>query len=383
MSVGKITILVMIDFTQAFNSIKRETILEYCRLCNFSDEAIVFMYSYLCARSFYISDPNQLYPLTSGISQGTGPGPILYIGGTNSIATRVRTSLFKLFVDDDDIYQHCFVSDAAATIRSLNDDLANIEKWSSEIGIDININKTQAMVLGTNYNLQKFNKLILPAIVIKNKVIPFANNCKNLGAYITNDLTWNVHTSNIISKVNSALINFYKKTKCLPIKVKIMLACQLLLPHFDYACVVYDDLSDYLNARLQVLQNQCIRFIFGLNKQQHITPYRTQLKWLTTKGRRRYLFGCLIYKLLKTKKPQYLFELLEQHFSYPVRELRSAEHKTFDIPFDRSTIFDRTFQFRATSLWNFLPNKVTESDTIAMFKKRLFKFIFDNEKNSE
>ena len=41
----KITILVMIDFSLAFNSIKWQPILELCSLANFSDDAILFLYS--------------------------------------------------------------------------------------------------------------------------------------------------------------------------------------------------------------------------------------------------------------------------------------------------------------------------------------------------
>lgn len=160
------------------------------------------------------------------------------------------------------------------------------------------------------------------------------------------------------------------------------MANQLLLPHFDYACVVYDDLSEYLDEKLQTLQNQCIRFVFGVRKYEHISPYRRQLKWLTTKSRRKYLLGSLIYKILSTRQPIYLFELLEQYFSFPTRDLRSTGQKTFDIPFNKSKIFDKTFQYKAISLWNNLPKNVTDSETLNSFKNRLFKFLFENEKNN-
>lgn len=36
-------------------------------------------------------------------------------------------------------------------------------------------------------------------------VVPYAETCKNLGVYISVDLSWNTDISKIISKVNPAL----------------------------------------------------------------------------------------------------------------------------------------------------------------------------------
>ena len=46
----------------------------------------------------------------------------------------------------------------------------------------------------------------------------------------------------------------------------------LIFPILDY-CLVYNDLSDELNTKLQQLINYSIRFIFGLRRDVHISPY--------------------------------------------------------------------------------------------------------------
>ena len=52
MAGGRITVLVMLDFSFAFNSLKYEAILEFCRLANFSNDTMIFLFNYLSDRKF-------------------------------------------------------------------------------------------------------------------------------------------------------------------------------------------------------------------------------------------------------------------------------------------------------------------------------------------
>ena len=207
-----------------------------------------------------------------------------------------------MFVDDDDFYQHCFVNNVNDAIRNLNIDLNELVNWSKKIGIEINIKKTRAMILGSSYNLSRIDNLDILPVLISNTVIPFVNNFKNLGVQISRDLLWNEQISAIISKVNYSLASFYRRTRFFPRNVKILLANSLLLPHFEYCNLVYNSLTHFLDEKLKKLQNQCIRFIFDLRKFEHITPYRKQLNWLTPSGRRKFSLGVLTYKIINIKK---------------------------------------------------------------------------------
>ena len=52
---GKITVIVMLDFSLSCNSLKHIPILEFLRDCNFSDESILFIYYYLLYFSYIIT----------------------------------------------------------------------------------------------------------------------------------------------------------------------------------------------------------------------------------------------------------------------------------------------------------------------------------------
>lgn len=372
-----VTILVMLDFSLAFNSLKLESIFVFCRTCGFSDEAMLFLYNYLSNRRFYIDNNTALYPLHSGIPQGTGPGPILYIGGTNSIEAAITRCLKKFFVDDDDLYLQCTVANLENSIRIINTDLMNIMAWAKTVGITVNIKKTKAMIFGSNYNLSKIDYASLLPVILNNTPLPFVNTAKNLGIYLSSDLTWNEHVTHIISNVHKSLHSLYRKAYYFPISVKITLVKQLIWPHFDYASLVYDSLTEYLDLKLKKLQNRTIRFIFGIKKHVHISPYRERLQWLTPSSRRQYFLGVQTFKILNSKKPEYLFEKLDFHKATYTRDLRQTSTSIFDLPLVNTASYAASFQITAMKLWNALPNDMIKIDSLNVFKKKIFKYLLD------
>ena len=68
------------------------------------------------------------------------------------------------------------------------------------------------------------------------------------------------------------------------------------------------DASITLKARLQRLSNSGIRYIFGIRKDEYISPYRKKLSWLCTDTSQLYFTGIIIYKILRLQQPSYLID---------------------------------------------------------------------------
>ena len=95
----------------------------------------------------------------------------------------------------------------------------------------------------------------------------------------------------------------------LKLKTKISLAHALLLPILDYADLCYLNLSQQLLNKFERLQNLIIIFIFGLRKYDHVSQYRSQLKWLSIEYRRNLHVPILLFAILcKPVTPSYLKE---------------------------------------------------------------------------
>lgn len=78
---------------------------------------------------------------------------------------------------------------------------------------------------------------------------------------------------------------------------------------FDYGSIINYDygLNGTLSneKRLQVKQNDCIRYILDFGIEDHVTDHKNNLKMLTL-YKREYLILVFIYKYLHIRKPQYL-----------------------------------------------------------------------------
>ena len=79
------------------------------------------------------------------------------------------------------------------------------------------------------------------------------------------------------------------------------------MPHFDYADIVYQDLSKDLSIKLQRAQNASVRFIFNLKKYDHISGAFKKLSWINLASRRKLHILSSVYGVLQSKTPQYLF----------------------------------------------------------------------------
>ena len=140
---------------------------------------------------------------------------------------------------------------------------------------------------------------------------------------------------------------------------------QLLRQRSDYCCTILLDATVDQKARLQVLQNSCIRFIFGLRRDVHITPYRERLNWMRTDTRRIYFTGILLYKLFNFRKPFYLLNLFNARQSE-----RPAKEVTGDLATAQvnSEFGIRSFRSRGVHLWNSLQKKIKYLPSLSRFK---------------
>ena len=103
---------------------------------------------------------------------------------------------------------------------------------------------------------------------------------KSLGVILDSKLTWKPHITSIEKKVNRVLytLRFIRNYTTVTLRTRLVQA--LVTPHLDYCNVVYLDASNALKIRLQRFSNSGLRYIFGIRKDAHITPYRQKLGWL-------------------------------------------------------------------------------------------------------
>lgn len=374
---GHVTILVLFDFSKAFDSLNHSLILSSLRSLGFDELSLRWTFSYLSGRSQTIRDPEGTHvphlPCTSGVPQGSSPGPILFIIFINGLFARLKhcKNNCNIFADDTQFHLSTPLSRLNEAIAELNGDISELVSWARDFGLVLNPIKTQAIILGSSQYLSLLQRLDIPPIVVDGVIIPYSSTVKNLGIYISSDLSWNRQVSQISSNAHHALYRLKYRASSLPSPIKLLLVNALILPYFDYACLVFNDASDYLNTKLQRLQNVALRFVFNLRRDTCLSPFRRKAKWLTTRARRTYFLGSLTYQIINTGSPYYLHERFRE-VDHTVRRSARQVSNSYHLPVCRTNIYAHSFWIMAIKNWGSIPNHIRQSPSLQSFKTSLF-----------
>ncbi|CAD6222023.1 GSCOCG00005289001-RA-CDS, partial [Cotesia congregata] len=179
-------------------------------------------------------------------------------------------------------------------------DAQGIADWAKDHGLQVNLNKTKSLIIGSNSKLKSLNIDSLPPIIINNVPLPYVSQTKCLGLSLNNDLLWKNYVSQTVRKVNAALYTLKTRMNIYTTAIRKLLVTATILLLIDYCTVVLIDATADNNLKLQRALNSSIRFIYNLKRDEHITPYRRKLNWLSVKSRRLYYLITYYYKLLQT-----------------------------------------------------------------------------------
>ena len=215
----------------------------------------------------------------------------------------------------------------------------------------------------------------LPCISVDGTTLPFVNEVRNLGVVMSSNLSWRSHVLSISRRVHFSLHPLKYHRNVLSRELRSTFVTSLIFPILDYCYLVYNDLSDKLNTKLQQLISCGIRVIFYLWRD--ISPYRS-LGWLTVRARRLYFLDIATFNILQGSSPPYLRDF----FTRSTPSLRPSRHldpNVFAIPNFCTSAFRNSFYLSAIYFWHSLPDTVRSSPTIGILKGRLFRYLFDLE----
>ncbi|KAJ8710105.1 hypothetical protein PYW07_009471 [Mythimna separata] len=212
----------------------------------------------------------------------------------------------------------------------------------------------------------------LPSIIFNGTVIPISPSVKDLGLHLDSTLGWQSQVSSVCQKVNGTLRCLYRLRNFLPAKTKIMLVQTLIFPIIDYGDVCYFDLNAVLLDKIDRLLNNCIRFIFNLKKYDHVSNFRSELKWLPIRQRRSLRALTTLFSLLHSPTPpSYLITHFQYLCSSHAKNLRSSNNLLLLCPSHTSDFVHSSFYIQSILLWNALPLDIRTAESRYAFKRKL------------
>ena len=135
-------------------------------------------------------------PVSSGVSQGSVLGPLLFSLYINDISKGIDSEL-RLFADDCVCYRKIKTSED--TVKLL-EDIDRLGCWARSWGMRFQSVKRNIMQI-TKQRIKKINA----SYTLEGTVLENVEKFKYLGITITNDLKRNTHVSKICTKVNRTL----------------------------------------------------------------------------------------------------------------------------------------------------------------------------------
>ena len=147
--------MLYLDFKKAFDSLPHDRLLEKIEELQIGRKFLKIIASYLTERKQYVKVnecKTEIFPVTSGIPQGSLLGPLLFIIYVNYLPTGVK--LCDAFGYNDDFK---LVSTQPADIRT---DLEAIESWCEVNKMKLNENKCYVLPVKQQQNSEYHFQLI-------------------------------------------------------------------------------------------------------------------------------------------------------------------------------------------------------------------------------
>ena len=144
------------------------------------------------------------FPLTNGVPQGSILGPVLFTIYINDLSSVITCSQAAAYVDDRQLHFKFSVSDSSSAMAAVNQDLRNISKWCAANALLINPEKTKLVVVGSSQTIKRLSPISLSLLGKTISSVPFA---KDLGVYIGQCLTYDVHITKTASSCMNQLVH--------------------------------------------------------------------------------------------------------------------------------------------------------------------------------
>lgn len=374
----QITVLTLFDFSKAFDSVFHPLLFIKLLKCGFSAGCVNWVRSYLSGREQCVKSGNQesaWKPVIRGVPQGSVLGPLLFSLYINNVTAQLLFSKFHLYADDLQIYISFPSSLIETAISNMNEDIAAIASWAFKHGLKLNESKTQTLLIGSNRLISNIDMDMVPRLRLNGHPLEFQNKVKNLGLIMNNNLTWTDQVTATCNKVFASIHSLKRFAIYFPLNMKVMLVKTLVFPHFNYCDTVYNDMTAELSDRLQRAQNYCIRFVFNLKRNDHVTPFYQELAILKLKVLRQYHILMVLHDVLHKHSPQYLYDRFAFISNNGAHNTRHGSNLLI-MPAHRSSFYNKSFTVSAIRLWNSLPASIRSINLHARFGAEVKDFLY-------
>ena len=364
--------VVYLDFSKAFDRVDHKVVLEKARKLGIQGKILKWLAQFLINRTQKtIVNGCESYStrVLSGVPQGTVLGPLLFIIMLNDITDYIKESSVYSFADDTRILK---TIESTLCSQKLQEDLERTYEFAQESKLQFNENKFELIKFGFDEDLKGQTKYTNP----RGNNIEEKSKVKDLGITIENNLSFNEHIDNVVSKCRQISGFIFRTFSTRNINAMLTLYKSYIQPHMDYCVQLW---YPHKISELQKLEGIQRTFTDKIEGLQDLNYWQRLEKLNLYSVHRRYERYIIIYiwKVLEGKTvPPESEDIVAIH---SIRNGRTC--KKFQLP--SGSCKQKTQQHNSLSrfgsrLFNILPQNIRDfSGSVESFKSRLDKYLLN------
>ena len=377
---GRITALVTIDVSAAFDTVNHQSLLDRLQYqFGVSDTAYQWMESYLTGREQCViinSAHSKMVNVDHGFPQGAILAGMLYnafskpIGDVTAKYSQVD---HNAYADDNGCYISFCIDNQTGAINDLVNCVHEIGDWMNQNFLKINDDKTETILFLPN----KQAPVIQSGIQIRTELVKPVTSVDYLGVTLDNVMRMERQINNVTKTAYYHIRRITKVRKYLDTESTKTLIQSLVISRLDYCNSLFINLPKHLIQKLQKVQNYCARVIYRKKKRTRTTPLLRKLHWLPLLYRIKFKVLLVTFKCVNGLAPRYLSSLLTLYRCPRTLRSNSRLTGTLNVPrFKKRKHGGRTFATAAPSLWNSIPVSIRTVVSVSEFKSKLKTYFF-------
>ena len=368
----KVTDTIYLDFSKAFDKVDHGILCHKLKQLGISGKVGVWIKEFLSDRTQQITVNGILSnsaPVLSGVPQGSVLGPILFIIMIIDLGRELTYSKSSKYADD---------TKTTAKISNLTDAMnfqdelnKKVYTWAPTNNMSLNGDKFEHMRVGKNLQKVEYTYSDPSGAPIVEK-----DHIKDLGVFISNNLSWSKQTQIVVSKARAmvgwALRTFSTREK----KCMITIWNSQIRPIIDYCSPLWSPRPwnykeiDFLEETLRSFTRQ----INGMKDYDYAQRLKSLKMYSIQRRHERYKI-IYAYKIKERKVPN-ISKNNGLQFSMHGRRGFWCEIPNFPLHHNKAVrARDDSFTLTTCNLWNSLPKHIRSinGESVEYFKKKLDK----------